>query len=552
MRPVRLQFERFLGCFAFVALLAAGRSMDAAVSASIADRLRAAIRLPEVSFSAQFGSSWNEEWHSDDDIPDPVVRLAELRKGLQGRASDAPLLLRIAKVSALHRSETETTAAYQAAVDSARRWTQESPDSNDAKFALAQALMDVKGGEEAARILTPLTGEGSRDGAAFLSLAGLHVRLGNQAWENEPTRGVSILAGGGKPPTPEEYAPAMREYRLAMTAVNRAVELRPDDPWPLLRRARLQAKIALLEACMKRQDDPDRRGLTLTSLMYPKEALPDLRAAVRIRPEDPRLLGALIVHECSGELVHVWRDGGDSPGTSALLRRLPEDSQERVRSALVRLEKLGESSDTRVAAAALEGLAFFRMMLGLNSAEMLKLALRSYQLDPTRSQAFEMVIAGIAGAKEPDWRQMESLLRQRLKTRNDARLQLTLAKAQDQRGETTQAIETVVRARKEFPESVFLVVAELALRLKKGELNGEVSFSPYLDEIGKGLSKLPDGLEKGLLNRRLFLTMVIANALDGKLGIARQRLHEFIAQVPDDDYALTVDRLLREIPASEQ
>jgi hypothetical protein len=235
-----------------------------------------------------------------------------------------------------------------------------------------------------------------------------------------------------------------------------------------------------------------------------------------------------------------------------LLKRLPEDSQERVRSALVRLEKLGESSDTRVAAAALEGLAFFRMMLGLNSAEMLKLALRSYQLDPTRSQAFEMVIAGIAGAKEPDWRQMESLLRQRLKTRNDARLQLTLAKTQDQRGETTQAIETVVRARKEFPESVFLVVAELALRLKKGELNGEASFNPYFDEIGKGLSKLPDGLEKALLNRRLYLAMVIANALDGKLGIARQRLREFIAQVPDDDYALTVDRLLREIPASEQ
>ena len=163
-----------------------------------------------------------------------------------------------------------------------------------------------------------------------------------------------------------------------------------------------------------------------------------------------------------------------------------------------------------------------------------------------------MAIAGIAGAKEPDWGLMERLLRQRIKTRDEGRLRLTLAKAQDQRGERTPALETVVQARKDFPESVALVAAEFALRLKKGDIKEESEAAPYLEEITRGLEKMPDGQDKGLLHRRLYITIVIANALEGRVGIARQRIREYIAQVPDDDYALSVDRLLRDIPASEQ
>ena len=107
---------------------------------------------------------------------------------------------------------------------------EESPDSAEAKVALAEALMDSKGIEEAARILRPLTGEGSRDGAAFLALAQLHLVLGSQAWETEPMRGMAILGGRGGPPSADEHAKATREYRLALTAANRAVELRPEDP----------------------------------------------------------------------------------------------------------------------------------------------------------------------------------------------------------------------------------------------------------------------------------------------------------------------------------
>lgn len=183
----------FAGWVGFVA----GGSLLGAVSASTGERLRAAIRLPEVGFTAQLGSSWITEWHSEGDVSDPAFRLEELRRKLQGRSSDAPLLHRIADVTSLMGPETKTAAAYRAALESARRWVEESPDSAEAKVALAGALMDSQGIEEAGRILRPLTAEGSRDGAAFLALAQLHLVLGTQAWETEPMRGMAILGGRG-------------------------------------------------------------------------------------------------------------------------------------------------------------------------------------------------------------------------------------------------------------------------------------------------------------------------------------------------------------------
>jgi hypothetical protein len=62
---------------------------------------------------------------------------------------------------------------------------------------------------------------------------------------------------------------------------------------------------------------------------------------------------------------------------------------------------------------------------------------------------------------------------------------------------------------------------------------------------------MPEGEVRASLHRRLFITLVIANVLEGEVKVARQRLRQFLAQVPDDDYALEVDRLVREMPASE-
>jgi regulator of sirC expression with transglutaminase-like and TPR domain len=62
---------------------------------------------------------------------------------------------------------------------------------------------------------------------------------------------------------------------------------------------------------------------------------------------------------------------------------------------------------------------------------------------------------------------------------------------------------------------------------------------------------MPEGGERAILHRQFFITLVLANALEGELKVARERLRQFLSQVPDDDYALAVDKLLKELPPEE-
>ena len=101
------------------------------------------------------------------------------------------------------------------------------------------------------------------------------------------------------------------------------------------------------------------------------------------------------------------------------------------------------------------------------------------------------------------------------------------------------------------PTSTVLRVAEFALRLKRGDFSGQEQPGELLEAIGRGLEAMPEGEVRASLHRRLFITLVIANVLEGEVKVARQRLRQFLSQVPDDDYALEVDRLVRELPDSD-
>jgi hypothetical protein len=162
-----------------------------------------------------------------------------------------------------------------------------------------------------------------------------------------------------------------------------------------------------------------------------------------------------------------------------------------------------------------------------------------------------MAVSSQITRPNPDWTLLEELVRERMKVRQDERLRLLLAKVQDKRSNVAGALETIHEARRGHPDSTVLRVAEFALRLKRGDLAGQEQPGELLEAIGRGLEAMPEGEVRASLHRRLFITLVIANVLEGEVKVARQRLRQFLAQVPDDDYALEVDRLVRELPASE-
>lgn len=542
---------RWLGmCLGWLLALAAGRG-TAAVSSSTGEKLRAAIRLPEVQLQAQFSANQVQDWHGDDDIPDPVLEAERLRKSLSGQPDDAPKLLRIAEVISLTKNRAATEAAGNAALEAARRWVSSTSGDARSTVQLALATQFEGGAGEAVKLLEPLTGPDSRDPAAFHALALACIGLGNSAWMTDTNRGISAL-GGGSPPSAEQDREARRQYNRAMAAAGRAIELKADEARYFTLRARVHAMLSLLDLCQKPSADPERRVSAMMVAAYPSAALGDLAQALKLRPEDPRLVAAVIFHECSSAFGSVYFNAAGVPEGGAVMRKLPEATQERVQAGMARLERLGEGSDRRVAAAALENLGILRVFVSMDMEGMGRLGLRAFRLDARRGQSFDMAMSSQISRPNPDWAMLEELVRERMKVHQDERLRLLLAKIQDKRANVSGALDTIREAREAHPDSTVLRVAEFALRLKRGDFSGKEQPGESLEAIGRGLEAMRDGAERASLHRRLFITLVIANALEGEVDVARQRLRQFLAQVPDDEYALEVDRLVREIPASEQ
>ena len=153
-----------------VMVLAAG-SVAAAVSSSMGEKLRAAIRLPEVQLQAQFSASQVQDWHGDDDLPDPQFEAERLRQTLTGQPADASKLLRIAEVLVLSQDRAATEAAGKAALEAARRWVAATSGDARSTVQLALATHFDGGAAEAVKLLEPLTRSDSRDSAAFHALA---------------------------------------------------------------------------------------------------------------------------------------------------------------------------------------------------------------------------------------------------------------------------------------------------------------------------------------------------------------------------------------------
>jgi len=510
------------------------------------DRLRAAVELPKVEFGGQLGSSAIEEWHSDHDVPDLRLVLRELRSGLKGQAAEAPILIRIARLER-RVSRESFNAACDVALESARRWLDSDPDSPDARLSLSDALWLKGNEEESVRILAPLIGPESKHARA-LSCRGIQlIEVAMRGW----VRSAETVGFLGAPSGAEGVRTTETTLREAVGLLDRAVASAPEDAWPWIWRARVKAIEAHFVANRTPPATRTERERLTVSLMYPAAALPDLRAALKLRPEDPRLLAGIIAHECAGAFGATWDTKGDSGGITGLLRRLPEDQQERVRADLGRLERLGEHSDPRRAAMALENLALIRMLMRASAADVGPEATRAMRLDPRRSQSFGLHVVGILSADPPDLGRLESVLRERVATYPEERFHLALAKAQMLRGNLSGAIETVMAALKTYPDSVPLRMAEFGLRLKAGAFPKGIDPGAILAGVAAGLERMPEGGERAILHRQFFVTLVLANALEGELKVARERLRQFLSQVPDDDYALAVDKLLKELPPEE-
>ena len=110
----------------------------------------------------------------------------------------------------------------------------------------------------------------------------------------------------GAPSGEEGFQKCEATIREAMALLDRAVASAPEDPWPLIWRARVKSMEANVTANRKPPTSRTERERLTVPLMYPAAALPAPRAALKLRAEDPPVLAGLIAHECAGAVGAAW------------------------------------------------------------------------------------------------------------------------------------------------------------------------------------------------------------------------------------------------------
>ena len=519
-----------------------------AVGDSAVEKLRAAVRLPSVALGFKFGFSQSQSWHGDDEVVDARTDVERLRKELRGELTDAPVLLRIAEITGQLGDPELSQAANEAAIAAHRRWLESDPVNMAIRAGLASSLRLGGRLDEAEKLLLSSDGMGPGQPDVLREWASVHEARAWLIWNQGTNLGIAAVVSGVPPPPAEVVEAARRRLGQAEEALSEAIRLRPEDARLLARRAQTLSMKAMVELGARPPRPGEERGKNWFAVFFPTNALPDLRAAVRLRPSDPRLIAANVYHECMATAEQLAGDADPGEDPRALLGFLEVSARERVLELMDRLERLGSSDDRRLAASALENLAPLRILISGSMEQAGAAALKAFRLDPARGQAFDLALGDLVNRREPDWALTEELVRERLRFRRDDRLLLLLAKIEDRRGNLDAALATVREAMTMRADSPALLLADYCIRLKQGEFPDKADPAPEIRKIRDAIDKEPSLEEQRALVRIYFLTLVATSALGGDVETAKPKLREYLAQHPTDDYAQELDRLIRALP----
>lgn len=525
----------------------------AAVPTSARTRLEQLTRLPQVGFSAgvefhplrgyrlaNAGAGSPRQIESLgrrlQENPGEVflyVRLADLLAGTGNRRAGEALLARAAEL--VHRQGAEDTA-------DAERLT-----------AYAEVLLRLGRWDEAERVLRRAVEAAPNHWRPSAHLARLlSARALSQVWPAvaDPRAGFGREAlQGGDFSGPVEPAAAEAARRLmteAQTLVARAVSLGVEQAEAYRMRATVLANQRLLEARLTRRG-PENDPTPGLEAIFRSEAIPDLRRAAELAPDDPEL------HGCRALLEAIV--GAGPPIAAALndlLNRrlwsvLPEESRAAVRAALGQLERLGQAPEPQPASAALGTAGLVQFFLVEDTAGGLASLQQAVALDPDNDPAWEALTFALAFSRE--YAELLTVCRRRLEHRDTPRARLLLAKALEKNGQLEAMRAEAEDLERRFSQDALahLTLAAALLKTDRSEL-GRARAQQHLGRAARlaGDSPAPELAVELLFQRGLWF------ALGGQVEQARIQFRGVLELVPGHPEAAEALSLLEQFGAAEE
>lgn len=507
-----------------------------AVPDALRDRLQRAVEMPRVDLTAGFVFS-PDTLMAEEDVPDPEGAVKRLRVKLTGGNTDAPMQLKIARLARQQQDVSGSQRALGQAVTLFRNRLAQQPGDIAARIGLADALSEQDELSESEQLLRGVLRDTGQEASAW-SLLG-------RVLEKQSSKILApfLLPSKGTPArlTPEVLERSRRAWDEARRCFDQAVASAPKDPRPRAQRARHLSSAAsrslLLDTLMGRELDP----AELSYSSFTSNAIPDLVAASALAPRDYRLQAAVAFFTVYAHLNHggAGRESGEWGWED-----LPAEIRERTRSRMLVLESLGEDGDPGVAAGALESLALIKVVLlhELNAATA-NIARRAARMDPSRTMAWDLVIAALTASERFD--ELQSILEDRLRIKADPKTQFILAKVLAKRERWEESEQRLTQGLEGFPNHPLLRLGYACLLARRGDNDVILDAArSQLETTTKLLINLKDPEEHANLALHTGVTTAIVFAMDGEVEEARKFLKAVKSADRDSEYLRKVLALL--------
>ncbi len=443
---------------------------QAAAPAGSKERLRRLVRLPRLSLT--LGMSF-DPLRGIALMPDRVLAMHEiedLRKGMRDNASDAPRHTRIGRLLEGIGSHDEARQAYTNALSLHRRQGAEQSDDGAMLADYGAALHGLGELDAAERVLC-------RGVQAAPAAWTPHAALGRLLSAQALTALVPPTGSGGGDPfealmsgeaasaklKPAQLEQAQTRIEESVLCYDRAIQLAPGIAEPYTERAAVRVFHNLLKWMRDPNAGSEPQPVRFARAMYPPEALPDLRQAMRLAPKDPMALGTALLFELFSSALEQGSLQSGFIGSSDSWANLPERTRQSVRESLTRLEEMSQAAESHTAAAALELLGSLQCFVVNDVPGAEQTLRRAATLDSKRTQAWETLIFILATSKRPE--ALLSVCEDRLKAEESARARLFLAKGHEMRSDWDRVLETTETLERRYPDDLYANLAAAAAAL---------------------------------------------------------------------------------------
>ena len=257
-------------------------------------------------------------------------------------------------------------------------------------------------------------------------------------------------------PAPETVAEARRLFDAERDCHDRAVTLAPAEPRARAARARFRMGRGIFESCFLALERRPRRPTTLRDVLLPPDAIADLRALGKMRPEDPKVLECMLIAGFCSFLLY------GSPDIATL-----DDEKKEIQALSKALEKTVEGASADVAARVLELIGLVEITVFEDRDRGAEYARRALALDPTREKSIDLLLVSLG--IDHKFAEVVKACDEALRRKESLRLRLVKAIAHDRLDQLREAEEEVRAALKIAPDDFRANLALSVLLLKKGD-----------------------------------------------------------------------------------